>query len=142
MSAKFYTITNRMQRAFIVPDGPSNASVAINPGAAEPVSAEHWDAIRKGNAVIDALLLDRHLVVESGERQSDNAVPAQELSNPGSPLAPTELSDDPAGVKVEKKSEKAAVVDLQDEPKAGTGTVATKGRTAAPKQTAAPSKKR
>ncbi len=135
MSAKMYTITNRMQRAFIVPDGPSHASVAINPGTAEPVNAEHWDAIRKGNAVIDALLVDRHLVVEVGEKQSDNAVPAQELTNPGSPLAPSELSDDPAGVKVEKKTEKAATVDLQDEPKAGTGAVAKTGRTAAPAQT-------
>lgn len=98
-----YSITNKMQRAWIVPASADTLHkfVPIDPGQTVRVEKAHWDEIRKGNAVIDALLSGRHIVVKTGSGIVD--VHGDELTNPASPKAPEELAVVDESVKVESK---------------------------------------
>lgn len=99
-----YNITNRQRRAWIIPAtaNASHPSIPVDAGQTVQVDAEHWDTVRKGNLVIDALLTERHLVVTQASA-APLAVDAEELSNPASPEAPAVLDTPLDGVAVESK---------------------------------------
>jgi translation initiation factor IF-1 len=122
-----YSIQNRQKRAWTVP--PVHATilgapethkpVTINPGDVAMVKAEHWDAVKKGNRVIEALLTGRHLVVTTMGKTA--AVDVEELANPKSPAAPEELTDQDDRVKLTTKTEMVEVSLKDDAPKEGRG---------------------
>lgn len=99
-----YRLTNRQKRAWVVPAtaDDSHKSILVDPGETVTVDRDHWDTVRKGNLVIDALLSDRHLVVETGSGDAP-VLHAEELRNPASPVAPEELGAETPGVHVESK---------------------------------------
>lgn len=108
-----YLITNQQKRAFIVSAlvDLSNSeqkvlfeSVTIDPGATEVVHAEHWDRVRKGNTVIEALLSGRHLVVNKGQDPS-KAPEVRELHNPAPPKAPEDLTGETPGATITSKTD-------------------------------------
>jgi hypothetical protein len=99
-----YNVTNRQRRAWIIPAtaNMSHAAVPVDAGQTVQVATEHWDTVRKGNLVIDALLTERHLVVTQASA-APLAVEAEELSNPTSPAAPEALDTPLDGIALESK---------------------------------------
>ena len=124
-----YAIQNRQKRTWIVP--PVHAkilgqpdhfkSVAIEPGDTALVNAEHWDAIKKDNKVIEALLTGRHLVVTQPGAVKD--VHVDELQNHASPVAPSDLTEKDDRVNLTSKVELKEVTlkNEDDAPKEGKG---------------------
>lgn len=106
-------ITNRQKRTWSVPPSADGAfpSVTIEPGQSVEVDKAHWDGVRKGNPVIEALTTTRALVVS----RAASAVDADELENPVAPksadLAP-ELRELPEGVEAQDHHGTAEVVDV------------------------------
>lgn len=107
-----YSIQNRQKRAWTVPPVSADAKlgspevhkpVTINPGEVALVKAEHWDSVKKGNKVIEALLTGRQLVVTAAGKE--RSVDVDELKNAPSPKAPEELTDTDDRVKIETKTE-------------------------------------
>lgn len=95
-------ITNRMQRAFIVPAAGGFGSLVVNPGATADVPGGQWDEL-KGKKIYRALLDGRYLTVNDTATLS-----ADDLTNPESPKAPeTEL---PEGVQLEVKEQEVVEV--------------------------------
>lgn len=92
-------ITNKQKRAWIVPAIEGFSDVILNPGQVGNVPDDHWNTLRKGNRVIEALLANRLLTIGSV------SVDVDELENPESPKAPEELTQAPtdSGVTLEKK---------------------------------------
>lgn len=114
-----YKIQNRMKRTWIVPatfkehNAIAFEHVNLAPGASALVSVEHWDEVKKGNQVIEALLTERHLVVtKAGKEVRD--LSADELANPKSPTAPEELTEKDDRVTIESKVE-IKEVELKDD---------------------------
>lgn len=107
-----YSIQNRQKRAWTIPPVSASAQlgapevhkpITINPGDSVIVKAEHWDAVKKGNLVIEALLTGRHIVVTAPNKE--RAVEVDELLNPKAPVAPEELTEKDDRVKIETKTE-------------------------------------
>ncbi len=121
-----YAIQNRMKRTFIIPgiDAPDNSKtlhklLTLEPGDTGLIEEGHWDYVKKGNQVIEALLTGRHLVVTN----SANAMPeihVDDLANPAIAEAPQELSEPVEGVTLETKTELKEIT-LDDGPKEGKG---------------------
>lgn len=104
-------ITNKQKRAWIVPAIEGFADVILNPGQVGNVPDEHWDTLRKGNRVIEALLSQRLLTIGASK------VDAEELENPESPKAPEELTAPVGGdVTLEKKDREEVVIDTGNAP--------------------------
>lgn len=117
-----YLITNMQKRAFIVAaitdvatGTPVFPSVTIDPGQAEPVPEEHWNKLRGGSQVIQALLDMRALIVN---RSTDGGIILpDELKNTPSPVASSDLQPvlneaDSNGVTTTSKTE-VLEVDLE-----------------------------
>ena len=109
------TITNKMKRMwFIPPAGNVVNAVPVDPGASAVIDDAHWDAVRKGNAVIDALLAGRHIT--AGARASA----VDELSNPASPAPSDDIKSpvvDAKGNELEtSKKIDVKEISLGDEP--------------------------
>lgn len=120
-----YAIQNRMKRTFAVPavmdvktKQSHHAAVQIEPGDTALVNPDHWDSVKRGNQVIEALLTNRSLVVTKPEAVKD--VHVDELANPASPTAPAELTEEDDRVKIDSKTE-VKEVELSDEPKQARG---------------------
>lgn len=115
-------IQNRQKRVWTIPamfkpDGsPAFEHINLNPGASEVVNEDHWAYVSKGNQVIEALLTERSLVV-SKTKKGD--LDADELANPASPVAPSDLTDQDPRAKIESKVELKEIT--LDEPAAGKG---------------------
>lgn len=124
-----YSIQNRQKRTWTVPPvhaviagaPEQHKPVAINPGDSALVKAEHWDSVKKGNKVIEALLTGRHLVVTMPGKE--RAIEAEELKNPAAPLSPEELTEKDARVQLESKTElKEITLKTEDDaPREGRG---------------------
>lgn len=102
-------ILNAQQRAWILPANPANethVAVTINPGASAEVDNEHWAAVRKGNEVIEFLVVNRYIIPST---EPSNVVP--QLRNTPTADRPPEL-DDVDGVDAKKKTE---VLDVPDD---------------------------
>lgn len=89
-------VTNRQKRPWILPAGVglSGNPESVLPGQSVEVDKAKWDALRKGNRVIEALLSTRALTAG----RSGAAVDADDLTNPASPTAPADLKQLPEGV--------------------------------------------
>lgn len=106
-----YSIQNRQKRAWTIPPVSGaglgtpeiHKPITINPGDSALVSEEHWDAIKKGNRVVEALLTGRHLVVTAAGKVA--SVDVDELKNAPSPVAPDELTEKDDRVQLESKTE-------------------------------------
>jgi hypothetical protein len=116
-----YSIQNRMKRTWIVPATfkPDNSvsfdSISIAPGSSAFVQDEHWDSIKKGNQVVEALLTGRNLVVtKAKEDKAARALDADELKNPKSPEAPEDLTEKDDRVQIDSKVE-LKTVELKDD---------------------------
>lgn len=118
-----YQITNMQKRAFVVAaitdvssGTPIHHPVNIDPGTTEPVAEEHWDKLREGSRVIQALLDMRALIVN---RSTDSGIILpDELKNTPSPVAADDLKPvlgeaDANGVTTTSKTE---VVEVNLEP--------------------------
>ncbi|MOA11734.1 hypothetical protein D3C78_1316890 [compost metagenome] len=122
-----YSIQNRQKRAWTIPPvsgaglgAPEiHKPITINPGDSALVSEEHWEAIKRGNRVVEALLTGRHLVVTAAGKVA--AVEVDELKNAPSPLAPDELTEKDDRVKLESKTELKEVSLDSDGPREGRG---------------------
>lgn len=124
-----YSIQNRQKRAWTVPPVHSliagtpeqHKPVTINPGDSALIKAEHWDAVKKGNKVIEALLTGRHLVVTMPGKE--RAVDVEELANPKAPAAPEEITEKDARVQLETKTELKEITlkSEDDAPREGRG---------------------
>lgn len=114
-----YLVHNRMQRAFIIPATADDAhkSVTVNPGEHAVVLAEHWDTVRKGNDVIDALLTGRHLVVSSAASVNPASALDDPLANP-TPPQPEQLDPltDTKGREVVAETKAQEVVEVGGDP--------------------------
>jgi len=114
-----YSIQNRMKRTWIVPATfkPDNSvsfdNVNIAPGSSALVQDDHWDLVKKGNQVVEALLTSRHLVVTKAGKET-RELEADELKNPKSPVAPDELKEEDPRVNIESKVE-LKEVELKDD---------------------------
>lgn len=114
-----YSIQNRQKRAWTVPPvhavilgaPEQHKPITINPGDSALVKAEHWDSVKKGNLVIEALLTGRHLVVTAAGKAKE--IDIDELANAPSPVAPQELTEQDERVNLQTKTELKEVV-LQD----------------------------
>lgn len=119
-----YSVQNRMKRMWSVPpifnseNRTVHQSVDIAPGMSGLVAEDHWQAVRKGNRVIEALETMRHIVVTGAGKEK--AVDAEELANPKPPTPPAELTDKDERVQIDSKVEVKEVV-LEDGPKEGRG---------------------
>lgn len=116
-----YSIQNRMKRTWIVPATfkPDNSvsfdSISIAPGSSAFVQDEHWDGIKKGNQVVEALLTSRSLVVtKAKEDKAPRTLDESELKNPESPKAPEELTEKDDRVHIDSKVE-LKTVELKDD---------------------------
>lgn len=116
-----YSIQNRMKRTWIVPATfkPDNAvlfdSISIAPGSSAFVQDAHWDGVKKGNQVVEALLTSRSLVVTKARADKEARVlDADELSNPAMPQAPEDLTEKDERVQLESKVE-LKTVELKDD---------------------------
>ena len=122
-----YSIQNRQKRTWTIP--PVHAKEAgaaelfkpvnINPGESVLVDEAHWDSVKAGNRVIEALLTGRHLVVTRAGKVAE--VEPEELANPKSPEAPEELSERDERLKLETKTEMVEVALKDDAPREGKG---------------------
>lgn len=116
-----YSIQNRMKRTWIVPATfkPDNSvafdSINIAPGSSAFVQDEHWDLIKKGNQVVEALLTGRSLVVTKarGDKEA-RTLDSDELENPAPPKAPEELTEKDDRVQLDSKVE-LKTVELKDD---------------------------
>lgn len=105
-----YAIQNRQKRTWTIPplwtpdlSKEQFASVTIFPGDTVLVEEEHWDKVKQGNQVIEALLTGRFIVVTSPGKVVD--VEVDELKNHASPVAPSELSEKDDRLQIDFKSE-------------------------------------
>lgn len=120
-----YAVQNRQKRTWVVPEVQTNsarhAAVFIEPGDTALVQDDQWDHVKKGNAVIAALLSSRALVVTAPGAVKD--VHVDELANPKSPAAPDELKQSDERVEVTTKTElkEVALNDAPAEAKKGPG---------------------
>lgn len=116
-----YSIQNRMKRTWIVPATfkPDNSvsfdSISIAPGSSAFVQDDHWDSIKKGNHVVEALLIGRSLVVTKARADKEvRTLDADELKNPAQPKPPEDLTDKDDRVQLESKVE-LKTVELKDD---------------------------
>lgn len=124
-----YSIQNRQKRAWTVPPVHSliagapeqHKPVTINPGDSALVQEEHWDSVKKGNRVIEALLTGRHIVVTQAGKVA--SVDVDELANPKAPVAPEELTEKDDRVKLDTKTELKEITlkSEDDAPREGRG---------------------
>lgn len=116
-------ITNRQKRTWIVPPAAGFDSVIINPGQGADVPNEQWEAVRKDNRVIEALLSQRALTIGSA------SIDVEDLENPTSPQAPEELTDGPtdSSVTLEKVNREIVEVSTGNAPAEVVVTKGTKG---------------
>lgn len=118
------TVQNRQKRTWTVPGimGKNNSflarPVAVEPGEKAMIQSEHWNQVKKGNRVIEALLTSRALVVTAAGK--DQPVAPEALANPASPAAPADLKEKDERVKVETKTE-LKQIDLSAAPAEGKG---------------------
>lgn len=109
-------ITNHQRRAWVIPATTEAEAITIEAGQSAQVDTARWDALKKGNAVIAALLDQRALVVS---RNAQAPVDASELTNPTSPTAPDELKDLPEGVEAAEGHRERELVDVPVPPADG-----------------------
>lgn len=103
-------ITNHQRRAWVIPATTEADAITIEAGQSAQVDNARWDALKKGNPVIAALLDQRALVVS---RTAQAPVDESELVNPTSPTAPEELKELPEGVEaVDGKHKEREIVEV------------------------------
>lgn len=97
-------ITNAMKRQFDFPPAPSvgaTQAIPIPPGETAAVSDEHYEAARKGNDVLEALLAGNHIrVIDPSKGSKPPASDDINLRNPKSPETPEALKEAPKDAKV------------------------------------------
>ena len=102
-------ITNAQERVFTIP-GTADGKflpLSINAGAHEEIDSEHWNTVRKGNQVLEALVAGRFLI-PSNDYPRDRP----HLSNPETAAPPAELAEEEDGlVKRETKKRDRIVID-------------------------------
>lgn len=117
-------VQNRQKRAWIIPGvmGKNGAfvyrPVNLAPGEKAMVQSDHWESVKKGNRVIEALLTSRFIVASAAGKET--RVDPDELANPKAPAAPADLTEKDDRVRMETKTEVKEIT-LNDAPTEGKG---------------------
>lgn len=112
-------IQNHQKCTYILPATADDVhkAVVIPPGGSRPVDAAHWDAIRKGNAVLDALLAGRYLTSHDTDPDTDVALRTIATADVPADLASDQDAVNEVAKRTTKSTEKTEI-DL-DEPAEG-----------------------